>query len=200
MCARLRRRAHSFRRPTRVREPEEGNYSGFAMPTRKESANPPDSEFSTSWIWDQRTFQIFQEGIAEFAVSPRNARPVRPGGQSLISSYLAHVDRHDFYTKRRRHRLYGTEHTDAGGYCRVANDCGSSHDRRDLFEQLEPFPGEAVLDRREPGGVAAGSRKAIDKPGADRVSDQYKHNRHRPGRIQQWSYGRRAIGENNVWC
>ena len=53
----------------------------------------------------------------------------------------------------------------------IAKDRRSRHARRDLFEQLQPFSAQAVLERRETGGVAAWLRQARDETGADRVDD-----------------------------
>ena len=47
----------------------------------------------------------------------------------------------------------------------------SRHARRDLLEQLQPFPADAVFENAETGGVAARPRQAVDEAGADRIGD-----------------------------
>jgi hypothetical protein len=47
---------------------------------------------------------------------------------------------------------------------------------RDLFEQLQPFPADAVFGRGEPGGVAGRLRQARDEPCADRIDDKATRN------------------------
>ena len=39
------------------------------------------------------------------------------------------------------------------------------------FEQLQPFPAQAVFEHRETSGVAARPRQAVDEAGADRIGD-----------------------------
>src|SRR4051812_23683489 len=60
----------------------------------------------------------------------------------------------------------------------IPKDCRSRHARRDLLEQLHPFPGDAVLEIHEAGDVAAWPRKAID----------HEHDWHGASRLQQWSH------------
>ena len=66
----------------------------------------------------------------------------------------------------------------------IPKDRRSRHTRRDLLEQLQPFPAQAVFERHETGGVAAGPRQAIDQAGADRIDDDREHDRHGAGRLQ----------------
>ena len=71
----------------------------------------------------------------------------------------------------------------------VAYFNGITKDRRprnarcDLLEQFQPFRTQAVFEIREPGGVAAWPRKAIDETTADRVNDLHKYDRHGAGRL-----------------
>ena len=62
----------------------------------------------------------------------------------------------------------------------------------------QPFPAHAVFKFHEPGGVAARSRQAVDEAGTDRIGDDREHNRHGAGKLQQGSYGRGAMGQNDV--
>src|SRR5262249_1572351 len=49
------------------------------------------------------------------------------------------------------------------------------HARRDLFEQLQPFPADAVFEQEETGDVAARPRQAFDKTSADRIDEIDEH-------------------------
>src|SRR5262245_57326809 len=51
------------------------------------------------------------------------------------------------------------------------------HARRDLFEQLQPFPADAVFEQEETGGVATRPRQAFDKTSADRIDEVGEHDR-----------------------
>ena len=76
-------------------------------------------------------------------------------------------------------------------------DRRSRHAWRDLLEQLQPFPAQAVFESHETGGVAARPRQAVDEAGADRIDDDREHDRHRAGRLQQRPHGR-AMGQDDV--
>ena len=89
-------------------------------------------------------------------------REGRDGALDLVG--VAHVDRGYVHPERRRHGLDCGELADPGGYGWVSKDRHSRHARRDLFEQLQPFPAEAVFERRKAGGVAARPRQASTKP------------------------------------
>ena len=56
-------------------------------------------------------------------------------------------------------------------YGGIPKDRRSRHARRDLFEQFQPFPAQAVFELHKAGGVAARPRQAIDEAGADRIGD-----------------------------
>ena len=80
----------------------------------------------------------------------------------------------------------------------VPKDRRSRHARRDLLEQLQPFPADAVFERHETGGVAARPRQAVDEAGADRIGRSHEHHRHVACRRQNHSRGRSAAGQNEV--
>ena len=81
----------------------------------------------------------------------------------------------------------------------IPKDRRSRHARRDLLEQLQPFPADAVFEIHETGGVAARPRQAVDEAGADRIGDDDReHDRHGAGRLQQRRHGRGAMGQNDV--
>ena len=81
---------------------------------------------------------------------------------------------------------------------RIAKDRHARHARRDLLEQLQPFPAHAVFERGEAGGVAARPRQALDEAGADRIGDWHEHDRHGAGRLLQRPHGRAASGQDDV--
>ena len=85
-----------------------------------------------------------------------------------------------------------------GGYGRIPKDRRSRHAGRDLFEQLQPFPADAVFEIRETGGVAARPRQAIDKAGADRIGGL----RNTIGTVRvaccNGRHGRAASGQDDV--
>ena len=99
----------------------------------------------------------------------RGAREGRDGALDLAG--VAHVDRAQLHPERRRHGLDGAELADPGGYGGIPKDRRSRHARRDLLEQLQPFPAHAVFERDKTGGVAARPRQAVDEAGADRIGD-----------------------------
>ena len=80
----------------------------------------------------------------------------------------------------------------------IPKDRRSRHARRDLLEQLQPFPAHAVFESHETGGVAARPRQAVDEAGADRIGDDREHDRHGAGRLQQRPHGRGAMGQDDV--
>jgi len=58
---------------------------------------------------------------------------------------------------------------------RMPKDRHSRHAGRDLFEQLQPLPADAVLREGKTGGVAARPRHARDEASADWVSRRCEH-------------------------
>ena len=64
------------------------------------------------------------------------------------------------------------ELADAGGYAESRRTAARVTPRRDLFEQLQPFPAQAVFELHKAGGVAARPRQAVDEAGADRIGDR----------------------------
>ena len=118
----------------------------------------------------------------------RGAREGRDGALDL--GRVAHVDRAHLHPERRRHGLDDGELADPGGYGGIPKDRRARHARRDLLEQLQPFPAQAVFELHEAGGVAARPRQALDEAGADRIGDIREHDRHGAGRLQQRRQGR----------
>src|SRR5262245_20571963 len=78
---------------------------------------------------------------------------------------------------RRRHRLDHRELADAGPARWVTEHCHTRHAGRNLLEQFQPFPGEAVFKLSEAGSVAARPRHAFDKSRTDWIDDLRKHDR-----------------------
>jgi hypothetical protein len=77
-------------------------------------------------------------------------------------------------------------------------DAHARHPRRDLPEQLQPFPAHGVFELTESGGVTARPCKIFDETGSDRIGDPNEHDRHGTGRLQQRTCRRTAGGENDV--
>src|SRR6476661_7923876 len=73
-----------------------------------------------------------------------------------------------------------------------------THARRDLFEQLQPFPAHRILEAGESGDVSSGLRQALDEPLADRIDDQREHDRYRGGPLAQCSQYLWAVGQDHV--
>src|SRR5262245_12617351 len=71
---------------------------------------------------------------------------------------IAHADWCQLNSKGRRHRLDGTPLAGAGGISAIPKDCRSGYPRRDLFEQLQPFPADTVLGEGKTGGVSTRPR------------------------------------------
>ena len=111
----------------------------------------------------------------------RYARKCRDVALDLTG--VAHVDRSYLDPKRRRHGLDGAELANPDGYGGVPDDCYPLYSRRDLLEQLQPFPADAEFERDEPGGVAARPRQTINETGADRIDDNREHDRYGAGRL-----------------
>src|SRR4029077_1389481 len=59
----------------------------------------------------------------------------------------------------------------------------SFHGGYNLFQQLQPFPAQAVFEIRKPGGVSAWVRQTVDEAGANRIDDTYEHDWHRAGHL-----------------
>ena len=70
-----------------------------------------------------------------------------------------------------------------GRHNKILKETHAFHAGRDLLEQLEPFPADAVFVSGEPGGVAARLRQTLDEPGTDRIGDLHENDRHGAGRL-----------------
>src|SRR5262249_39829595 len=75
---------------------------------------------------------------------------------------------------------------------RVEDDGNPSDARRDHLQQLQPLPHDRRVPGAEPGDIASGARKALDKALPDGIGHEYTYNRdcacllardlnHRPG-------------------
>src|SRR3954468_16740234 len=106
----------------------------------------------------------------------RTAREGCKGALDLVR--VAHVNRVYLYPERRCCRLNGTELADTGGGTRITENRRLDHPRCDLLEQFEPFCTQAVFEIRQPGGVAAWTRKAIAETASDWVNDLHEYDRH----------------------
>src|SRR5215467_230915 len=86
------------------------------------------------------------------------------------------------------------ELADTGGECGIPKDRRARHVGRDLFEQLQPFPADAVFERCEPGGVAARLRQARGEPCAVWIDDIREHDRHAAACLLQRRHARAGRG------
>src|SRR2546421_13007020 len=117
----------------------------------------------------------------------------REGTDSALDlAGIAQSNRAQLDTERRRHGLQSAQLSGARGYRSISKDCNALEVRRDLLQQLEPFPADAVLEIGEPGRIAARARQAVDKTGTDRIGHQHEHDRHGARRLLQGRYRRTA--------
>src|SRR5262249_55093167 len=84
---------------------------------------------------------------------------------------LAHADPGELRAQRRSHRLNGREEAGSVGSASFPKDRNALHPGRDLLEQLEPFRADAELEQGKSSDVAAWPPQALDKAGADRITD-----------------------------
>ena len=104
-------------------------------------------------------------------ISPPSGGARKGRDRAFDLGRIAQVDRRLTSTPSRRgRRLNYSKLTDPGGYGRVPEDCHSLDARRDLLEQFQPFPAQAVFERHKAGRVAARPRQTIDETGADRIA------------------------------
>src|SRR5215475_3681422 len=94
---------------------------------------------------------------------------------------LTHVNRPQLHSERRRRGLDCSKLPDPGGCGGIPENRHSRQAWRDLLEQFQPFPAEAVFKRDKTGGVAAGPRQAVDEAGADRIEESREYNRNDAG-------------------
>ena len=134
----------------------------------------------------------------DVTISPQFGGAGESSDGPLNLAGIAHVDRADLHADGRRHGLDDGELADSGAQGGIPKHRRSRHVRRDLLEQLKPFPGQAVFELDEAGGVAARPRHALDVVAADRVGDIHEHDRHRAGCLQQRPQGGGAGDQNGV--
>ena len=72
---------------------------------------------------------------------------------------IPHVDGAQLQAKRGRKRLDCAEQAGASGDAGLPKNRYSSHLRRDLLEQLQPFPTDGIFVNGKTGGVAPGRAK-----------------------------------------
>jgi hypothetical protein len=99
-------------------------------------------------------------------------------GAVLRPNWQAHL-----HPERRGCGLDSAKLADPGGYGRIPKDRHSRHVGRDLFKQFQPFSAIAVFETREPGGVSARPRQAVDEASADRIGDRRKNDRNGARRL-----------------
>src|SRR5262249_54857062 len=84
---------------------------------------------------------------------------------------VTHINRAYLDPERRCRRLYSGELTDRGRQGWFAKDRRPLSVRRDLFEQLRPFPTDAVFKQGEARGIATRPRQGCDISRANWVND-----------------------------
>jgi hypothetical protein len=80
------------------------------------------------------------------------------GNAALDLAGIAHADWSQLNPDGRCHGLDGTPLAGAGGIGAIPKDRHSRHARRYFFQQLQPFPTDAVFRIGKAGGVAAWPR------------------------------------------
>jgi hypothetical protein len=80
------------------------------------------------------------------------------------------------HSKRLRHSLDGGELGHVRNNSGVPKNSRSRHVRRDLFEELQPFPAKTEFEKHKAGDITARSGQAIDKALADRIGDGHEYN------------------------
>src|SRR5262249_22103046 len=128
----------------------------------------------------------------------RRAREIRYSALDLTG--VAQIDRNHLHPERRRDGLYRSELGKLGGIGRIPKDSHPAYVRRDLFEQLQPFPANSVVVNRETGSIGCWAREAFDEAGTNRIDGDRKYDRNRAGRLKQWRHGGVAGGEDDIGC
>src|SRR5262245_50258416 len=99
------------------------------------------------------------------------------GYAALDLSGVAHANRAKLHPQLRGSGLNGAQLSGPAALGGIPQYRYPRHARRDLFEQLQPFPADAVFEQEETGGVAARPRQAFDKTPADRIDEIDEHDR-----------------------
>src|SRR5262245_62708726 len=116
----------------------------------------------------------------------------------LVLTRVVDIDRAHLDAERRRDSLDRAELTRPSGRDQIAENCCSFDARRNLLEQLEPFPAHAVFEIGEAGGVATAMGEHLDETAADRIGDLYEYDRNATGGLQHRPGGRTADGQEDV--
>src|SRR5262249_12370200 len=126
----------------------------------------------------------------------RAAREGRDGVLNL--AWLAHAKRTQFHSYRWRHGLDSAKLAGPGGYGGIANDGRSGHLWRELLEQFQPLPDQAVFVEEESSGGGPWPRQTVDIAGAHRVDHSHKHDRHGAGRLYRGCRGGAGSAKDDV--
>src|SRR3954469_17159650 len=101
---------------------------------------------------------------------------------TLHFSRIAGTNEAKFHKVLRGHGLDDRELADAGNTRGIAKNRYPRHIRRNLLQQLQPFPGETVFELRKAGNVCTWMGHAFDQTGTNRVDDLQANDRNGRGR------------------
>src|SRR5262245_49495218 len=140
---------------------------------------------------------------ARFATVLGCGRTIRPpsGGPAKVAiarsvslpPWMSIVD-----IKRRGDCLGGSQEGYVGNRIRTEEHGHTAHVRRGLFEQAQPFAAHRALEILETADIAARSRQAGDKTGAERIGDLSKYDRDRTSEPSYLRQHRRPRGHDHV--
>ncbi len=115
-------------------------------------------------------------------ITPNSPPPGMRSGHD-ISLEVAHVDGSDIYPEGRRHGLDSSKLAGPTSLSGISKHCCSRHTRRNLLEQFQPLPTDAVFGAHEPSGITARSRQAIDEARGNWIASDREHDRHTAGQL-----------------
>src|SRR5262249_2135159 len=98
---------------------------------------------------------------------------------------VTRVDRAHLQPERWSRGLHRAElASKPGRHNKILKETHAPYAGRDLLEQLQPFPADAVFIQHESGSVAARPAEGFDEAGAYRLGDLPEHDRHGTRRLQ----------------
>ena len=103
----------------------------------------------------------------------RSACEFADGAFDLVGA--AYIDGEQLHPERRRHGLDGTQLTESNR--NLPQNCHACYAGCDLFEQLQPFPGDAEFNEGETGDIAARVGQTGNETLTHRVADDNRYDR-----------------------